>query len=93
MLIVFSILDKVYFKRFLESGLYKKYTDEVCINSAYLSAKIDNGANENGSTKTSKELDIRPIDASLYSSPLWLPSAHRLGSHITQYVGCDMIHK
>lgn len=33
MLIVFNILDKIFFKKFLSSSLYKKYISEIKINS------------------------------------------------------------
>ena len=33
MLIVFNIFDKVFFKKFLSSSLYKKYISEIKINS------------------------------------------------------------
>lgn len=33
MLIVFSILDKVFFKKFLSSSLYQKYISEIKVNS------------------------------------------------------------
>ena len=35
MLIVFSILEKIYFKKFLASPLYQKYISEIKINSKH----------------------------------------------------------
>ena len=40
MLIVFSILERVYFRKFLASSTYRKYRDEISINSSYLSTKM-----------------------------------------------------
>lgn len=40
MLIVFSILDKVYFKKFLASSLYQKYITEIKVNSKQSSTHL-----------------------------------------------------
>ena len=63
MLIVFTILDKVFFKKFLESNLYKKYITEIKSSSQLVPA-------QKNQIKLHKENNTVKINASNVDS-LW----------------------
>jgi hypothetical protein len=74
MLIVFSMLEKIYFKRFLNSTLYKTYINEITVNSEIASDKaiIKNDNNKKNieiNNNTNKK--ISPV---INDDPLWVRS-------------------
>lgn len=71
MLIIFNILDKVYYKRFLSSYLYKNYMNEIIVNSNITkSDKI-----EKKDTKITKRNEDEDKDKKktsfFFDDPLW----------------------
>ena len=63
MLIVYNVLDKVYFEKFLNSSLYKKYTNEVVSNTVFSTSKINK-------TEKSVKQKEEPSKA-IKDEPLW----------------------
>jgi hypothetical protein len=66
MLVVFNILEKVYFKRFLVSSLYKKYINEIKLNSQLNSSKL----NENKQNKKETPVNLNKIGTN-NNNDLW----------------------
>ena len=63
MLIVYNVLDKVYFEKFLNSSLYKKYTNEVVSNTVFSTSKIN---------KTEKSVKQKEEHSkAIKDEPLW----------------------
>ena len=67
MLVVFNILEKVYFKRFLVSSLYKKYINEIKLNSQLNSSKL----NENKQNKKETPVNLNKETNNNNINDLW----------------------
>ena len=67
MLVVFNILEKIYFKRFLVSSLYKKYINEIKLNSQLNSSKL----NENKQNKKETPVNLNKIETNNNNNDLW----------------------
>ena len=64
LLIVYNILEKVFFKRFLNSSLYKKYINEIMFNSNIINEPVK--ANKVQVKKLGKKENV------LKEEPLWV---------------------
>jgi hypothetical protein len=62
MVIVFSLLDKVYFKRFVKSNMYVKFISEVLNRTLTTTAMMSNSSDDSSSLSSSNSsLNKRPV--------------------------------
>lgn len=73
MLIVFNILEKIYFKKFLNSTLYKTYINEIIVNSEIASDKTPSNKNDTSNKKNNEiNNNNKKISQVINDDPLWI---------------------